>query len=1130
MKIDLYKIIFLWLSLIPLISVAQTNDGNRYATNSVLSSGQWIKISVDRRGIYKLTYDDLKSMGITPEEVRIHGYGGALLSEDFTTPYIDDLPEVPIYMNKGADGVFNAGDYILFYAQANISWQYDTKKRTFSHTRNHYSDRGYYFVTSQAGEARQIAFQNKDIQPPISTITDFLDYVYHEKDSINFAKGGREFYGEEFNQQKTSRSFNFEVPNVESRLSKMFIDLAGKSSSPSSMTININGVDVKSISLTRRYNNPYQVVELTKDTVSFTPGVTNAFKVKLTYNNVSESANLNYFEINFRRKLTVVGDEFYFRATDYIGKNSVNKFVLSNATNIEIWDITDITNITKIHTYLEGSQLTFTANTDKVREFLAINTQGSFSKPNVVGKIDNQNLHSMPQTDMVIIANKDFIPEANRLADYHRQKEEIRVNVVDAEHIFNEFSSGTPDATAYRRFTKMFYDRGKRNNDIPRWLLLFGDGVYDNRGIMGSGDESRKLLTYQAENSINTINAYTSDDYFAYLDDTDKAMVPDAQMDIAVGRMPVHTKEQAKTIVDKTISYIENNIRGEWKNRMLFIADDGDGNIHARDCDMVTEITQAQNPDILIKKLYLDAYKQETSTSTESYPMADNIFDNSIKKGVLMINFMGHGSHKGWTNEKLLTIPKITSMTNDKYPVFVTATCDFSAFDHFEHSGGEHLLWNKIGGTMALVTTTRTVYASGNADLNKYFSTNLFLKDNKDLPLTIGEILQRAKNQQTNSPNKFAFTLLGDPSIRLLYPYEAKIVTDSINYKPVDASNPESVSALSEVVVSGHIKTRYGDKIDGYDGVLSVNVFDKLETIQTLANDNGSTPFSYKDRPNPIFRGSTNIVNGRWTFKFLVPKDIKYNFGTGKIVYYASENNLGMEANGSFEDFIVGGENPNPIHDDKGPDINLFINTRDFKEGQKVNSSPLFIADLYDQSGINTAGNGIGHDIVLKRSKDDKEEVVLNDYYISNFGDYKSGTVEYQLNNLKKGRYNMWFRVWDLQNNSSSKQIAFEVSDDVIMDVSIDAYPNPATDFVTFAIQHDRPYKGLDITVRVYDIVGRTVWQSPLTKATTSNKTEVTWNFGSEGLSLNKGIYFVRVEIGVKGEQSVYKPVKLIIK
>ena len=1125
------KKIFLGIMLLSIVSAAaQANDGSRYASQSVLATGRWVKISVDHSGIYSLSYEDIKAMGIEPQNVRIYGYGGGLLSEDFSTPYVDDLPEVPIDMQKGADGIFNEGDRILFYAQANIIWRYNSQKGTFSHIRNHYSDLGYYFVTSKSGSAKQIPTMPEESGMVASTIASFNDYLLQESEIKNEAQGGRVFYGEKFSRQTPSYSFSIYRPDIEGIEAKMFVDMANKTIYNNNIEVNINGVIIKTIPLKRRPDNNYQVLESTNDTVTFVPNSTNTFNITLTSANPSLEAYLNYFEINFKRKLSMTGNELYFRSVDYIGRNQLSKFVLSGVdADTEIWDITDRNNIEKVNTTLSGRQLSFVANTNELRQFVAISTRKTFPKPNIVGTVDNQSLHSLPQVDMIIISHSDFLGEAYRLAEYHRAKEGISVNVADAEAIYNEFSSGTPDATAYRRFVKMFYDRSQtQGTTTPKWLLLLGDGIYDNRGIISGSDEYRKLLTYQAYNSVNKIHAYTSDDYFGYLDDTDMAMSPSASLDIGIGRLPVYTVQQAKAAIDKTIAYIDNKLHGEWKNRMLFIADDGDNNIHIRDCDSIANFTQRENNDILIKKLYLDAYKQETSASSENYPLVNNILDNYIRQGVLLINYMGHGSHIQWSNENILDIDKITSMVNDKYPIFITATCDFSAYDQFDPSGGEQLIWNPIGGTMALITTTRTVYASANADLNYHLLDNIFDADASGNPLSMGEILRKAKNEQTASDNKFSFTLLGDPSLRLNYPYQAKVVTDSINHMAITAQY-DTISALSEVTLSGHIANLSGNIINGYNGALYINIFDKVEKVKTLANDKGSTPFEYKDRPNIIFRGSTYIDNGKWSVKFLVPKDIKYDFGKGRIVYYATENGLGIEANGSFEDFIIGGENPNPPLDNEGPQVQLFINSRAFKEGQKVNASPLFIADLYDNSGINTTGCGIGHDIVLRKNVGDKEEIVLNDYYESNLGDYRSGTIKYQIDNLEKGVYNMWFRAWDLQNNSTSKQITFEVTDQTSIDAQVMVYPNPAKDFVKILITHDRPYKALNTTLQIYDVTGRFIADKHMKQASLGNRTELTLNFVADRIPINRGIYFIRIVLSTDGEKSTSKPIKLII-
>jgi hypothetical protein len=1130
------RILFIFLLFSCLSSINAQNISDKYASSSIMNFGKWVKISVAQSGIYKLTFEDLQKMGINPPEVRIYGYGGSLLSEFFTEPYIDDLPEVAIFMSKGADNVFNSGDFILFYAQANILWRYGLKhyKTIFYHTRNHYSDLGYYFVTSKSGDGKRINLQNAENAVSAVEINTFTDYQLHEQEKINFGKSGREFYGEEFNNQNISRIISFSVPNAVASLANIYVSAASKSKNHTTMSINANGSNAGSLSFGT--TSDYQIAVRNDNVFSVSIQPSNQFNVNLTYSNSNDLAYLNFVDVNVKRLLTITSQEFYFRNIDYLGQNQVNKFVLSNANNsIEIWEITDRQNITKIPSQIAGNQLNFYANTDTIREFLAINPNATFAKPTIVGEVVNQNLHALSQTDMVIVSHKDYISQAEQLASFHRINENLKVHVVDVDKVYNEFSSGTPDATAIRRLMKMFWDRADNLGKKPKFLLLFGDGTYDNRNLLRGSENFNKLPTYQAVNSENTIYSYVSDDYFGYLDDNDTAMLANVYsngIEIGIGRFPVFNTEQANTAVDKTIAYMQNAIRGDWKNTLLFIADDGDRNNHTSDADRVADFTQEKNKDVLIKKLFLDAFKQETSAAGESYPLANNMLDNYIKQGVLMINYMGHGSYTGWSNEKLLTTQKIIDMTNDKYPIFVTATCDFSPFDQMVESAGEQLFWNKKGGTMALVTTTRTVFSNGNYWLNRYFSNNIFEKYDNDEPIAIGEVLRRAKNMQQTDNNKFAFMLIGNPALKLIYPYQVTVVMDSINYQPINPLLLDTVSALSVVNFAGHIETRYGDFIQNYNGYVSVNVFDKVDTILTLNNDNDDTNNlpKYRDRQNLVFKGSAEVKNGKFNITFMIPKDIRYNFGTGRIVFYTTEYNFGLEGNGSFENFVIGGENPNPIIDTQGPEVALFMNSHKFVEGQTINPSPLFIAQVYDESGINTIGSGVGHDIILRMNRQNGDEIVLNNYYTSKLGSYKEGKVEYQLSDLETGDYNLTFRVWDLQNNSTSKNISFKVSKDIEIDTDVDIYPNPTVNEVTFSINHDRPYKSLDITVRVYDLLGRHIWQSTKTTATAGNKTEIKWNLRSEGMIVQAGVYVVRIEIAAQGEKSDFQTKKLIIK
>ena len=1119
-----------------LVSKAATLAATRYATNSVLENGTFVKIQVDKTGIYKLSYQDLVAMGVNPSNVRIFGYGGAMLPENFTKPYIDDLPEVAIYMDYGSDNQFGVGDYILFYAQGPTSWEYNADYGLFIHTQNVYSNYGYYFVTSDAGTGKRIALEPVETTSAVSDVTTYTDYFVQEKDLVNLVSSGREFYGEEFSGSKLTYNYNYSLPNVLAEEATLRLNVAARSQLVPNFVSRVNNTVVGSLMVQSILNSPtyeYAKVAATTPAFYFTPVATNQLNVSLTFSDASGSGWLNYFEINLKRSLNFSDDSpLFFRNIDLLNVDQVRRFVISGATSgTQVWNITDPLNITQVPTSFASSQLSFAANTSTIKEYVAITPGGTFLSPTIIGVIPNQNLHALAQVDMLILAPSEFLSEAQRLATAHRNLQGLSVHVVDASLIFNEFSSGTPDATAYRRFMKMFYDRSSTLGTMPRYLLLFGDGNFDNRGIISTDVDINKLLTFQSYNSVHGTESYTSDDYFTFLDDSEGVSFSTDKMDIGVGRFPVYTTSLASVAVDKTISYMENKILGSWKNQVVFLADDGDNNLHIKDCDSVAELTMRLNPDVLVRKLYLDAYNQEVTASGESYPMVNELFDNYIKFGVLMINFMGHGGYNAWTNEGVLTTERIENMYNEKLPLFVTATCDFSRFDSPRQSGGEKVFLNAHGGGMALYTTTRTVYAGPNYYLNREFVKNVFARDANGEPLHLGDIMRAAKNARSGDSNKMNFTLLGDPALVLTYPASHTVVTDSINNVDVNEGT-DTIRALSKVRLVGHIQDKMGVLASDFNGYLNISVFDKKETIKTLDNDvtveTKKNPYTFTDRTNALFVGSVEVINGYFVCEFIVPKDIRYSYGAGRIVYYAADPTLVYEANGYFEKFVIGGEDSNVVWENQGPDITLYLNTPTFKSGDKVNESPLLVAKVYDESGINAIGSGIGHDIIMKLDNNPLLEKSLNFYYEADMGNYKGGTVNYQLSDLSEGKHYLYFRVWDLQNNSSSAELNFIVEKGLSPNLyEMYAYPNPASYSASFVYEHDRPEQPLGVTASVYDLSGRLVYSNAQTTYTYGNRTEIVWDFYG---SVQPGVYLVRMDVAVTESEKVSKTLKLMIK
>ena len=1136
-KISLFFVLIMFV----LQLVAQSS---RYAESSVLSTGDWYKIQVEQSGVHKLTYEQLIEMGIKdPSKISIFGYGGAQLEESFLESYIDDLPQLSIYMEKGSDGVFNSGDYVLFYAQGPVKWVYSKKQKLFERKINTYSNYGYYFITSNFETQKIIEETEKLTSTKSEEIVSFSDFYLYEKEEVNLLNSGRVFLGDVFNQSKLSREYTINIPNILQETAYLSISAVHTAVSKAEMEVVVDSKKLGAFEFTARPSNE-TVATKTNVKYDFTPSNSDTINLKLKYSLFSSIAYLDYFTLNFRRKLQkVTNSTLNFRSVDYLGKSGNYTYKLSNVNaNTQIWNITNQQNIVRIPTELRGSNLTFVDKISSVlQEYIAVDVKSdNFLQPQFVGKVLNQDLHSLGQVDMLIIAHPDFLNAANRLAQLHLEYDGITTHVVSSDVIYNEFSSGTPDATAYRRFAKMFYDRAKEVGNNLKYLLLFGDGSFDNRQILklNTKDDIYRLLTYQSEESNDDTKSYVSDDYFGLLDDSDGAYVLINDIDIAVGRIPAYTIEQAEDVVDKLERYIKNEDFGAWKNQALFMADDGDDNLHIDGIDSVCRIFERLNPDILTRKLYLDSYIQEVTAVGEFYPTLKKEFYDYISNGVLFINYMGHSGYNNWTNEQLLTVADIEAMYNQRLPLVITASCSFSRFDDFKVSGGESMILNGRGGALALISAARTVFAQPNMLLNVELSREL-LKINSETGRinTIGEALMFAKNKRSknNDPNRLPFVLLGDPAIRLAVAQTHFTSIDSVNGKDVKVGI-DTIGALSRIVLEGSIRSLNDSIIDEtFNGYIHLTVFDKEETIKTLCNDfkeslpnKNNVPFVYTYRTNPLYVGQVNVIDGRFKSEFIIPKDIKYNFGTGRIVMYAVDAQQGLEANGYFSDVVIGGDAKDAIIEHDGPELKIYLNTPYFENGGEVDQNPLFVAELNDVSGINTIGSGIGHDLILKLDNDIKQEYVLNNYYETLLGAYNSGIVTYQLSDLKPGKHKLFFRAWDLQNNSSSAELEFEVITDFKPSIyGMYVYPNPVIDIANIVIEHDNPLSPVEVQLFIYDLGGHLIHQENTNLITNaSDKINLNWNINS---FVSDGLYFVKAVIIDDNGRKTTKSTKIFV-
>lgn len=747
--------------------------------------------------------------------------------------------------------------------------------------------------------------------------------------------------------------------------------------------------------------------------------------------------------------------------------------------------------------------------------------------------IMNQDHHADAAADMIIIipTNQQVASEAERIKAWHEDHDDMRVRIVPADELYNEFSSGTPDATAYRRYMKMLYDRADTDQDQPRYLLLFGDGAWDNRMLCADWDEYDPddfLLCFESENSFSHVSCYVSDDFFCLLDDGEMIQEGSSykgKPDVAVGRYPARTLDQAKVLVDKTLSYAANEFAGPWQNVICMMGDDGNNNSHMTTADRVATLIENNYPGYQVKKIYWDAYQRVSSATGYSYPEATRQIKQQMTDGALFMNYNGHGAPYAFSHELVMKLADFETSTTNHLPLWLTASCDIMPFDGQEDNIGETVMLSQKGGGVAFFGTTRTVYANYNEAMNLAFTGYVLTSG-----YTIGEAARQAKCDLVTtgrdiSPNKLQYTLLGDPALPLACP-QVEVVVDSINGQP--AGSAVTLGAGSIAKVTGHV-ARGTEVAKDFQGVVTATVRDAEETITCKLNDTSSqgaeTPFVYKDRTKTLYQGADSVSQGVFHFTFAVPKDISYTDGSGLMTLYAVNNDNTETAHGLTDDFYLT-DSEIAANDSIGPSIFCYLNTRSFSNGDKVNATPYFFAELYDESGINASGSSIGHDLELVIDGETSLTYNLNDYFTFNFGDYRSGTVGFSIPTLPFGSHTLQFRAWDVLNNSSVSRLSFEVSGDVSSgDVNVICTKNPAWDQTTFIITQSMIGADMDVLMEVFDLAGRQLYQRSVKGATTNGAFVLNWNIGLDGTSLlHTGVYLCRFTVG-----GTSKTVKLVI-
>ncbi len=1105
-------------------------------SNSKLAVGDWYRFYVEKSGVYKISKSFLQQLGmngsaINPNTIKIYGSGGSMVPLRNAVEYPADLEENAIQVIGGEDGSFDNNDYILFYAEGVDNWSQENRTHN-----NLYTDRAYYYVTNVGGIGKRISTMPV-ITNATTIINTFDDYQFHENDLVNLGRLGRIWFGEQFGVENT-RSFEFKIPNVVTteninvQVSTAFVGLQS-----SGFTVEINSTNAGNINLSAPGDLFY-----TSSIGNFTANASENVIVKLSYNNNGIPSNrgyLDYIILRSKRKLQGYGKQFRFQYDAAATIPGVGEYQFSNASTIDqVWDVTDIYNVVAVKNENQNN-FSFRAGLGEIRKYIAIDRQDFFTpKKESNARVANQNIKGtilknsqgqFQDVDYLIITPAFLNSSAEKLAQFHRTNSNLVVKVVSLENIYQEFSSGKQDVGAIRNFVKYVYNNASSDNKRVKYLNLFGDASYDFKNRISNN--TNIVPIYHSVNGATVNDAsHCSDDFFVMMDFNEGGGESlSGRADIAVGRMIVSTVAEADAMVQKVIDYHDVKSFGNWRNNYTLVADDpdqertGDRELQYRQ-NVLAEKIKEEKPFINVYKIFIDSYVQEAAGGGFRYPKAREAFFEAFQRGSLVINYLGHGGEDGLAVERIWDKTDSQNLYNQyKLPLFITLTCEFSRFDNPNRiTAGELTYLNPKGGAIAMITTVREIGQGTAQNMNDALAKNLLSYGDNNYP-SIAEALRLTKN--TNNSNVVFF--IGDPAIHLPVP-KPKIILTKVNDTPVDGQI-DDLKSLATIKLSGQIVDENNNLQSNYNGALAVNIYDKEIDKLTLRNDFVDAMIGYDSNNNiitvpympfkvlgeTIFRGNASVTNGQFDFTFVIPRDIRIPLGNGRISFYAKRNNQLLDHTGYNQDIKVGGINENAAVDNTPPRVRLYMNDESFISGGITNESPIFLAFMEDENGMNTA-SGIGHDMVAILDGDETNPYILNDFYETELDDYTKGKIKFPFRNLKAGLHTLTFKAWDVYNNLVTAEIQFVVvGDETLTLTNVLNYPNPFVSYTQFWFTHNRPFEPLDVQVQVMTVTGKIVWtKNQVINTEGFLSREITWDGRDDfGDKIGKGVYIYKLTV-----------------
>lgn len=1102
-------------------------------TNSVLASGNYYKFYVEKTGVHRITRNFMQDLGITmsgidPDKIKVYGIGGSPLPLLNSENTVFDLREIPIKVVGGEDGAFTGSDHILFYGESTNKLHEELDTHV-----NPYADRSYYYITTGGSDGLRIAPMADPGGTPSTTFTTFDDYQFYEQDLASLVRIGRRWFGEEFSFEN-EQSFEFSFPNaVAGQNMNVKVVTAAVSESPTSFDVTVNGAAAGSMAIAAISD-----ITLARGStlVNSIPASGEEVTVTLTYNNngnPSATGYLDYISLEVPRALQGTGDQILFKKNESATLGGVGTYSFSNAQSYtEIWDVTDQTAVTTFVNEGGQASISFNVALGTLRTYVAVTPSDYFAplreggsalvaNQDIKGTIFQNESGQFQDVDYLMIADQTLLAQAQRLAQHNRDYRGLNVKVVTLDAIYEEFGGGRQDIGAIRNLARYVYDNASSEDNRLQYICLFGDASVDYKDRLPGNNNI--IPTYQTFNSFSLLLSFMSDDFYGSLDENEGTMISSDKLDVAVGRIVADTPQLAQIVTDKIINYDARDSYGRWRNNFVLVSDDVDeffefaelqGNL-----DALGDEIENQKPFINVSKIHSDSFQQQSSAGGDRYPQVNEAISNAIEVGSLVVTYLGHGGEELLAAEAIVTQNTINEFANEeRLPVLVTVTCEFTKFDNpLRPTGGEGFIWSPEGGVVATVATTREITVSLGVTFNDVLAGQLFSFGTNEIS-SVAENVRISKNQINNTLRRVIF-YLGDPAMKLAFA-QPDIKLTAVNDVAIGDGLP-TLRALDRVKVNGVVTSEDGQVIPTYNGVLAVTLYDKDIQRQTLGNDGVTDTdgnlliMDFKTLGAILYRGQASVTNGQFEFEFVMPRDTAIPLGNGRLNFYAERLGLLEDQSGVNTDIIIGGLNEDAPPDNLGPRIQLFMNDENFVNGGITNDSPIILAKLEDENGINTA-SGIGHDIVAIIDGDETNPLIMNDFYESDVDDFMKGTVARKIRNLEEGLHTLSFTAWDVYNNSSTAELQFVVVGDGDLQLeNVLNYPNPFVNYTEFWFNHNRAFEPLEVQVQIFTVSGKlvkTINQTIVNEGFLSR--DITWDgLDDFGQAIGKGVYVYKITV-----------------